>query len=85
MPQRYIDREGIDDMETARIYHQDEQSKLTNKKQGLLAELAELKARLQEIDQGAPQDFSVAMRAANAVRRGIDLPTNVAARTTPFK
>ena len=64
MPQRYIDREGVDEMEVAASYHDKERTKLANEKEGLLAELAELKTRLQEIDQGAPQDFSVAMHAA---------------------
>ena len=28
MPQRYIDREGIDDLEVAEIYHKDEDARL---------------------------------------------------------
>ena len=48
MPRRYIDKEGIDDMDVAAMYHEDERARLAGEKQDLLTELAEMKARLGE-------------------------------------
>ena len=47
MPQRYIDREGVDELEVAQIYHEDERTKLAKENQRLLDELAEMKAQRQ--------------------------------------
>jgi len=51
MPQRYIDREGIDDMEVAKIYHDDTTAKLIREKDQLLTELSEIRARRGQISQ----------------------------------
>ena len=40
MPQRYIDREGVDEMEVAEIFHRSEQIKLANENQQLRDDLA---------------------------------------------
>jgi len=45
MPQRYIDREGVDEIEVAVIYHRNEQTKLARDNEQLSNQLAELKAR----------------------------------------
>ena len=48
-PQRYIDREGVEEMAVARNYHNDEHSKLTREKLQLQEEMLSLKARLAEL------------------------------------
>lgn len=44
MPQRYIDREGVDEMEVAEIFHRSEQTKLANENQRLRDELASVRS-----------------------------------------
>lgn len=51
MPQRYIDREGVDELEVAEIYYQDERTRLNREKQQLLAELAATRTQLEPTDR----------------------------------
>ena len=48
MAQRYIDREGVDDLDVVEIYHQKELSQQDREKQRLLDEIARLTSQLQE-------------------------------------
>ena len=48
MPQRYIDREGVDEIEIAEIYYEDERAKLLKEKQDLLAQLSEMRVSRRE-------------------------------------
>ena len=43
MPQRYIDRDGVDELEVAKIYHDQDTAKLAKQNQELQAELAALR------------------------------------------
>ena len=45
MPQRYIDREGIDEVEVAQIYHNEIEAKLNREKERLAAQVIELESR----------------------------------------
>lgn len=47
MPQRYIDREGVDEMEVANIYHASEMENLTRDKQRLMDELVKVNGDLE--------------------------------------
>lgn len=46
MPQRYIDREGVDEIKVASLFREDEQEKLGKENQRLQDELAAMKERL---------------------------------------
>ena len=49
MPQKYIDREGVDELAAAQRYHEDERAKLARERSRLQEEVAELKASLAEV------------------------------------
>ena len=45
MPRRYIDREGVDELEVAELYHAGENGNLAKQNQALQNELAQMKAK----------------------------------------
>ena len=52
MPQRYIDREGVEELAVAKKYHEDDRAQLAREKVQLQEELAELRARLATAHEG---------------------------------